>query len=104
MEKRRGEGGMAKELNNDEQLNVFNFQKLLEFLIKFQKKFGVIYKKLNQIDEENGSLMAYELIPTIGKARAEFQEDKFLINKFTCLRNMDQYLTVDILFFILIQI
>lgn len=69
-------------------------EKLLEFLNKFQKKFGSIYKKLNQIEENGSNINFHELIPIINKAKNEFNEEKTLITKFVCLQNMDNFLTV----------
>lgn len=69
-------------------------KKLLEFLTKFQKKFGKIYKKLNDLDEEKNLINAYEIIPVINKAKKEYEEDKAIITKFKCLENMGNFLSV----------
>lgn len=69
-------------------------KKLLEFLTRFQKKFGKIYKKLSNIEDEKNIVNAYEIIPIINKARSEFEEDKAVITKFHCLINMGRFLSV----------
>jgi len=71
---------------------------LLEFLTKFQKKFGRIYKKLNEIDDEKNLINASDIIPLINKAKKEFEEDKAIITKFKCLENMGRFLSVDKIF------
>ena len=62
--------------------------------MRFQKKFGLIYKNLNQLDSESSLLNAHNMIPVIKKAKKEFMEDKNLITKFVCLKNMDMFLDV----------
>lgn len=69
-------------------------KKLLEFLTKFQKKFGKIYKRLNNIDDERNLANAFEIIPVINKAQNEFEEEKAVITKFKCLTNMGKFLSV----------
>ena len=70
------------------------FKKLLDFLSKFQKKFGKIYKKLNEMEDEKNLLNAYEIIPVINKAKKGYEEDKAIITKFKCLANMGNFLSV----------
>ena len=61
---------------------------------KFYKKFGIIFKKLREIESGQKMQNAHEIIPVIKKAKEEFLKENSIISQFLCLKNMDKFLDV----------
>lgn len=72
-------------------INIKQFKKAYEFLLKFREDFGGIYKVINALDNDDFT-HAHEIIPIIKRAKSEFDKNTALAEQFECLKNSHEYL------------